>query len=126
MITKLAPVEYDPGSRCPAWLDFQRKVCVGSDSLIGFKQRLYGACLTGDVSDQVLVIFYGAGSNGKSCRPSIPCQPRPMTNLPRHRPGTSTRPLKTSAAWPSTRPGAASRGTSATSSTFSGSALSRD
>jgi putative DNA primase/helicase len=66
MITKAAPVEYDPDATCPAWLDFQDKVCAGSDSLTAFKQRLYGACLTGDVSDQVLIIFHGVGSNGKS------------------------------------------------------------
>ena len=36
------------------------------DDLIGFLQRAIGYSLTGDVSEQVLIILYGTGANGKS------------------------------------------------------------
>src|SRR5262249_44200713 len=34
--------------------------------LIAFMQMLCGICLTGDVSPQILPVFYGSGANGKS------------------------------------------------------------
>lgn len=34
--------------------------------MVRFVQRLLGRCLTGDVSEQILPIFWGAGANGKS------------------------------------------------------------
>lgn len=34
--------------------------------LIGFLQRVFGQCLSGDVSEQDLYILYGTGANGKS------------------------------------------------------------
>jgi putative DNA primase/helicase len=66
MITKLAPVEYEDTARCPLWLDFLEKVFRGDRDLITYVQRLVGYCLTGDVREQALPIFWGAGSNGKS------------------------------------------------------------
>ena len=66
MITKLAPVEYDPSARCPVWREFLNKVFIGDSELIRYVQRLKGYCLTGDVREQILPIFWGAGSNGKT------------------------------------------------------------
>jgi putative DNA primase/helicase len=37
-----------------------------NEEMIGFVQRFLGYCLTGQVSEQVLPIFWGAGANGKS------------------------------------------------------------
>lgn len=65
-ITKLAPVEFDPDAACPTWVSFIDKIFASNKSLIWFVQRLLGYCLTGDVSEQVLPIFYGKGANGKS------------------------------------------------------------
>jgi len=65
LITKLAPVEYDPGAEAPAWEDTLRRL-LPSEELRGFFQRFVGYCLTGDVSEQVLVFLNGAGENGKS------------------------------------------------------------
>lgn len=66
LITKLAPVEYQPDAKCPVWLRFLTDIFKGNSELVGFVQRLLGYCLTGNVSEQVLPIFYGTGSNGKS------------------------------------------------------------
>jgi putative DNA primase/helicase len=66
LITKLCPTEYRPGAECPAWLAFLDAVFQGDAELIAFLQRLLGLCLTGDVSEHVLTIFWGGGGNGKS------------------------------------------------------------
>ena len=66
LLTKLAPVEYDQSARCPQWLDFLGKVFKGDRELIGYVQRLVGYCLTGNVREQILPIFWGNGSNGKT------------------------------------------------------------
>jgi putative DNA primase/helicase len=71
LVTKLCPTEYHPDAPCPAWERFLGSIFPGEagrpdDELIGFVQRLFGYCLTGDVSEQVLPIFWGGGSNGKS------------------------------------------------------------
>jgi putative DNA primase/helicase len=74
-ITKLCPTEYHPDARCPAWEKFLADIFPatgdaaeepGDAELIGFIQRKLGQCLTGDVSEQDLTIFWGVGSNGKS------------------------------------------------------------
>ncbi|MDR3587511.1 MAG: phage/plasmid primase, P4 family [Desulfosporosinus sp.] len=66
LITKLAPVTYDPNAKCPTWESFLRRIMNGNTSLIGFLQRAIGYSLTGDTGEQCLFILYGAGANGKS------------------------------------------------------------
>ena len=65
-ITKLCPVEYDPKSPCPTWLETLNRILDRNCELIEFLQRFVGYCLTGDVSEQILNIWHGTGSNGKS------------------------------------------------------------
>ncbi len=65
LITKLAPVGYDPDARAPVFEGFLQKV-LPSEALRRFVQRFVGYSLTGDVSEQVLGILYGPGANGKS------------------------------------------------------------
>jgi putative DNA primase/helicase len=66
LITKLAPVEYDEKATCQVWRHTLEKVFECDQEVIRFVQRFFGYCLTGEVSEQVLVIFWGAGANGKS------------------------------------------------------------
>ncbi|WP_169979893.1 DNA primase family protein [Tautonia rosea] len=66
VITKLAPVEYDPDAECPLWEATLERVFNGDETLIGYWQRLCGYVITGDVSEQALPILYGTGANGKS------------------------------------------------------------
>jgi len=66
MITKLAPLRYDPHARCPEWLRFLDRVMGGDALLIDFLRRVAGYMLTGDVSAEVAFFLVGAGANGKS------------------------------------------------------------
>jgi putative DNA primase/helicase len=65
LITKLAPVAYDPAAECPKWLAFLERIMEGNQDLIGFLQRAGGYALTGDVSEHALFFLYGTGRNGK-------------------------------------------------------------
>lgn len=65
-ITKLAPVEFDPDAACPRWQAFVLQVLGGSERLVEFVQRAIGYSLTGLTSEQVLLLLYGTGANGKS------------------------------------------------------------
>lgn len=66
LITKLAPVEYDPEAACPAWEGFLTKIMDGDGNLIAFLQRAVGYSLTGDITERVLFFLLGDGANGKT------------------------------------------------------------
>jgi len=66
LITKLAPVEYDPAATCPRWEAFLREVMDGDEEMIRYLQKAVGYSLTGDTGEQVLFFLYGTGANGKS------------------------------------------------------------
>lgn len=66
LITKIAPVEYNPAAECPRWKQFLNEIMDGNQSLINFLQRAAGMSLTGDTSEHVLFICHGSGRNGKS------------------------------------------------------------
>lgn len=73
--TKIAPVHFDPAAECPNWLKFINQVFAKDaqdpdskpdDDFLQFIQVLLGYCITGEVREQILPIFCGGGSNGKS------------------------------------------------------------
>jgi putative DNA primase/helicase len=66
LLTKLAPVHFDPAAQCPRWLSCLDRVMKGNANLIGYLQRVLGYSLTASVSEQVLWLFHGTGANGKS------------------------------------------------------------
>lgn len=66
LITKLAPVEYRPDAAAPTWEAFQRRISGDDDELIAFKRRAYGYTATGHTREQVLMIAFGTGANGKT------------------------------------------------------------
>ncbi|MDQ7789987.1 MAG: DNA primase family protein [Candidatus Desulforudaceae bacterium] len=66
LITKLIPVEFDPGAECPNWDGFLNAIMRKNQEMIDFLQRAVGYALTGDISEQVLFFLHGSGSNGKS------------------------------------------------------------
>jgi putative DNA primase/helicase len=66
LITKLAPVEYDSGARCPRWLEFLERIFDNDCELILFIQKAIGYSLTGCVSEKALFFLCGAGDNGKT------------------------------------------------------------
>lgn len=65
LITRLAPVEYDPDAACPVYDRFLARVQPGQD-MRRFLHQWGGLSLTGDVSEQKLAFFHGKGANGKS------------------------------------------------------------
>ena len=65
-LTRLAPVEFDPSSTCPLWEAFLERIMGGNQRLISFLQRAVGYSLTGHTTEQVLLLLYGTGANGKS------------------------------------------------------------
>lgn len=75
LITKICPVIFDKEAKCPTWMNFMSRVFsndvsdasdTGNQEIISYMSRLMGYCLTGDISGQILPIFWGNGSNGKS------------------------------------------------------------
>lgn len=66
MISKLAPVDYDPNARCPKWLKFLDRIMEGDSALIEFLQKTVGYSLSGRIDEQAFFFFYGTGCNGKS------------------------------------------------------------
>ena len=65
-LTRLAPVPSEPDAACPRWEAFLDRVMGGNQRLIGFLQRALGYSLTGHTNEQVLLLLYGVGANGKS------------------------------------------------------------
>lgn len=65
MITRQAPVAYDPAAACPRWLRFLEEVLPDPEVRL-FVQRWLGYSCTGDVREQYLPLFVGEGNNGKS------------------------------------------------------------
>jgi len=68
LLTKLAPVSYDPAATAPRWEQFLREIFTGVDAsaMIAFVQRAGGYALTGDTGEQCLFFCYGQGANGKT------------------------------------------------------------
>jgi putative DNA primase/helicase len=65
LITRVAPLEYDPDANAPAWETFLQRVLPGEE-LRAFVQRAVGYSATGHTSEQCMFINHGGGANGKS------------------------------------------------------------
>jgi P4 family phage/plasmid primase-like protien len=65
-VTTITAVDYDQGARAPLFEQTVSDVFFGDADMIGFFQRLIGYSLLGKPDEDVLVIPYGEGSNGKS------------------------------------------------------------
>jgi putative DNA primase/helicase len=88
LFTRRMPVVFDPQATCPNWeralytmmggpiapdspddsvavLEDRYKQHVRATRLVAFIQHAIGMSLTGDVSEHMLVIFWGSGRNGK-------------------------------------------------------------
>lgn len=65
MITKLAPVAFDPTATAPRWRKFLEDV-LPDDATRAFVQRAIGYSATASVREHVLFLLYATGRNGKS------------------------------------------------------------
>ena len=65
-ITRIVPVPYNCEADAPVWCAFLERVLDGDDDLIRFVQRAVGYSLTGLTTEQVILILWGVGANGKS------------------------------------------------------------
>jgi putative DNA primase/helicase len=68
MLTLCALVDYVPDAPAPRWERFIEEIFPGKPDLQDYYQRFLGLCVTGEVRDHVLGVWYGAnGRNGKGC-----------------------------------------------------------
>lgn len=65
-ITLSVSVPFDDAALAPRWFQFLDEIFEGDTDVISFVQRYCGYALTGSVTEQVLALGYGSGSNGKS------------------------------------------------------------
>ena len=65
LLTRLAPVRYDPSADVSAWEAFLARVAPEAP-VREFLQRWFGYCLTGVTREDKLVMAYGTGANGKT------------------------------------------------------------
>lgn len=66
LITRCIETDYCPGAMAPIWTAFLHRVLGGDEKLIQFVQRAVGYSLTGLTTEQVILLVFGAGANGKS------------------------------------------------------------
>lgn len=65
LITKLAPVDYDPEAACPAYDEFLEFV-QPDPHMRRFLHQWGGYSLTGDTGEQIFTFHWGLGKNGKT------------------------------------------------------------
>jgi putative DNA primase/helicase len=66
LITRIAPVIYDPAAACPIWIKFLHEIMLGNVGMIRFLQKMVGYALTGYTTEQCIFVLHGTGCNGKS------------------------------------------------------------
>lgn len=66
LMTKVAPVSYDPTARSAAWERYLAYAMEGDEEMIRFLARAVGSSLVGNARDEVLFFLHGKESAGKS------------------------------------------------------------
>jgi putative DNA primase/helicase len=65
MITRVAPVEWNPEARSRVWERYLHTTFGGRTEIVAFVQRCLGYALTGSTREECLFINWGDGRNGK-------------------------------------------------------------
>lgn len=68
-ITRQVSYDYDPSAKCPNFLSFLNRIFQSrrdKDLIIDYLQKALGYSLTGEISQQIIFLLHGSGSNGKS------------------------------------------------------------
>jgi P4 family phage/plasmid primase-like protien len=64
-ITMTTGIEYDPDAKAPRFEQFMTEIFNGDAELVDWVWRELGYSLTGDMSEQIIIMGYGEGANGK-------------------------------------------------------------
>jgi len=70
-ITRQCNANFDKNADCPNWLKFLNDIFDNDKELINSVQSLLGYTLTGSVTEEIMVICYGYGANGKSVMSNV-------------------------------------------------------
>jgi putative DNA primase/helicase len=68
-ITRQVQYNYEPNAECPNFLTFLNRIFKSrkdKDLIIDYLQKALGYSLTGEISQQIIFLLHGSGSNGKS------------------------------------------------------------
>lgn len=68
-ITRQVSYNYDPSAQCPNFLIFLNRIFQSrkdKENIINYLQKALGYSLTGEISQQMIFLLHGSGSNGKS------------------------------------------------------------
>jgi putative DNA primase/helicase len=71
LLTKIAPIVYNPTAKCPGFEKFVSEIFNGDAELVEFMQRSFGYTLSGLVNIRILSFLMGEGGNGKSALSNI-------------------------------------------------------
>jgi len=67
LITKIAPINYDPNARCPRFLEFLKQIFAPHPEIIDYIHKAIGYSMTGVIREHALFICYGpSAQNGKT------------------------------------------------------------
>jgi putative DNA primase/helicase len=66
LLTRRIDLNYRPGLPAPRWEQFLREVFPDQHAMPGYLQRVVGYGITGETGEQIFVVNYGTGANGKS------------------------------------------------------------
>jgi putative DNA primase/helicase len=66
LVTKLAPVHYDPAATSPRWDSFLDRITAGDSELRAFIHRVAGYTITGVTDEEILAFPHGPGATGKT------------------------------------------------------------
>ena len=109
MLAKMSPVVFYPEATCPQWMRFLERVLLRNPDIIPYLQQMVGYSMTGLTTEQVLLLLWGLGANGKrSCWRFCWNSSASMAKRPRLKPfypqigtglGMTWRPLLVHALW---------------------------
>lgn len=66
LLTKKSNFIFNKDAKCPTWNMFLMQIFNKDIPLIHYIQKVMGYSLSGDTSEQIMFILWGAGANGKS------------------------------------------------------------
>lgn len=66
LLTKIAPLRYDPEARAPRWKQFLLEIMDGKPDMVSYLQRAFGYAATGEIREQAIFFPWGIPGTGKS------------------------------------------------------------